>query len=47
MNLNTIAEELFAKIRGIFPSVTLGDEEGNVTTEPADARFYEFTFNNA
>ena len=44
MDLNTIAEELFAKIRGRFPSITIGDEEGNVTNEPADARYFEFTF---
>lgn len=44
MNLNTIAEELFAKIRGRFPGVTIGDEDGNVTTEPAEARFFEFPF---
>ena len=44
MNLNTIAEELFAKIRGRFPGVTIGDEEGNVTTEPTEARYFEFPF---
>jgi hypothetical protein len=30
-NLDLIAEELFNKIRGRFPSVTIGDAEGNVT----------------
>lgn len=44
MDLNKIAEELFAKIRGRFPGVTIGDEEGNVTTEPAEARYFEFPF---
>jgi hypothetical protein len=44
MDLNTIAEELFSKVRGRFPSVTIGDGDGNVTNEPAEARYYEFTF---
>lgn len=44
MDLNTIAEELFAKIRGRFPNVTIGNEEGNITQEPSEARFFEFTF---
>ena len=44
MDLNTIAEDLFAKVRGRFPSVTIGDEDGNVTTEPKDARYFEFSF---
>ena len=29
--LNIVAKELFNKIRGRFPSVTIGDGEGNVT----------------
>jgi hypothetical protein len=44
MDLNTIAEELFSKVRGRFPSVTIGDSEGNVTNEPTEARYFEFTF---
>ena len=44
MDLNRIAEELFAKIRGRFPGVTIGDGDGNVTTEPTEARYFEFTF---
>jgi len=43
-NLNTIAEDLFNKIRGRFPSVTIGTLEGKVTDEPALARFYDFDF---
>lgn len=43
-NLNTIAEQLFNEIRGRFPSVELGDAEGNVTNEPTLARFYDFEF---
>lgn len=43
-NLNTIAEQLFNEIRGRFPSVELGDADGNITNEPALARFYDFEF---
>ena len=43
-NLNVVAEQLFNEIRGRFPSVTIGDGDGNVTNEPAMARFYEFDF---
>ena len=43
-NLNLIAEELFNKIRGRFPSVTLGDGEGKVTNIPKDARFFDFDY---
>lgn len=43
-NINFIGEELFNKVRGKFPSVTLGDAEGNVTNEPKEARFFDFDF---
>jgi hypothetical protein len=43
-NLNTVAEQLFNEIRGRFPSVEIGDAEGNVTSEPQLARFYDFDF---
>jgi len=43
-NLDLIAEELFNKIRGRFPSVTIGDGEGKVTNKPTDARFYDFDY---
>ena len=43
-NLNTIAEQLFNEIRGRFPSVELGDADGNITNEPKLARFYDFEF---
>ena len=45
-NLDLIAEELFNKIRGRFPSVTIGDAEGNVTNEPKLARYFDFNFMN-
>jgi hypothetical protein len=43
-NLNSVAEDLFNKIRGRFPSVTIGDEQGTVTTVPEQSRFYDFAF---
>ena len=43
-NLNLIAEELFNKIRGRFPSVTLGDAEGKVTNVPPESRFFDFDY---
>jgi len=45
-NLDLIAEELFNKIRGRFPSVTIGDADGNVTNEPTQARYFDFNFMN-
>jgi hypothetical protein len=44
IKLDTVAKELFSKIRGRFPSVTIGDGEGNVVNEPEQARFFEFPF---
>jgi hypothetical protein len=43
-NLDQTAQDLFAKIRGRFPGVTIGDGNGNVTQEPTEARFFEFPF---
>ena len=43
-NLDIIAEELFNKIRGRFPSVTIGNSEGKVTNVPKEARYYDFDF---
>ena len=43
-DLNTIGEELFDKIRGRFPSVTIGGEDGKTTNEPTDARFFDFEY---
>ena len=43
-SLDNIAEDLFNKIRGRFPSVTIGDEEGKVTNDPIVARFFDFDY---
>jgi len=42
--MDKISENLFAKIRGRFPSVTIGDADGVVTDDPKTARYYDFDF---
>ena len=42
---DAIGEDLFNKIRGRFPEVTIGDEAGTVTNEPTMARFFDFDYN--
>jgi hypothetical protein len=44
MNLNDTSKELFAKIRGRFPSVSIGNEAAEVTNDPNAARFFDFDF---
>jgi hypothetical protein len=43
-SLDNIAEDLFNKIRGRFPSVTIGDADGKVTNDPLVARFFDFDY---
>ena len=43
-NLNYIAKDLFNKIRGRFPSVTIGNESGEVTNVPEEARYFDFEY---
>ena len=43
-SLDNIAEDLFNKIRGRFPSVTIGDGNGKVTNDPIVARFFDFDY---
>lgn len=43
-NVETIAENLFGKIRARFPRVSLGDEFAKATNIPKDARFINFDF---
>ena len=44
IKLDAIAEQLFNKIRGRFPEVTIGNEEGTITNEPALARYFDFAY---
>ena len=39
-----IPEELFDKIRSRVANIKLGNSEGVVTTDPRQARFFEFNF---
>jgi len=43
-SLDNIAEDLFNKIRGRFPSVTIGDQDGKITNDPLTARFFDFDY---
>ena len=42
--IENISQELFDKIRSRVSSIRLGDETGVVTTDPQQARFFEFNF---
>jgi hypothetical protein len=44
-NLNAIADELFGKLRSQFSDLKLSDKEGEVVTDPEEARFFDFNFN--
>lgn len=43
-DLSQIAEQLFNKLRGRFPNITIGDDAGNITNVPTDARFFDFDY---
>jgi len=43
-NLDAISEDLFNKIRGRFPSVTIGNEDAEVTNDPKQARYFDFEY---
>ena len=43
-SIDNISEELFDKIRSRVANIKLGNSEGEVTTEPSQARFFEFNF---
>ena len=44
LSLLQLNSNLFNKIRGRFPSVTIGDETGKVTNDPVVARFFDFDY---
>jgi len=43
-NLNNVASQCFNKIRGRFPNVTCGDQDGNITNKPDEARYFDFEY---
>lgn len=42
--IEIIGQDLFDKIRSRFTNLQMGDEEGAVTMDPRQARFYDFDF---
>ena len=42
--IESISSALFDKIRSRFPNVTLGDEKAKACSDPAEARFFNFTY---
>lgn len=42
--LNKISSELYDLISTQFSDITLGDEQAQIVTDPADARFFDFTY---
>ena len=43
-NMDNISDQLFAKIRGRFPAVTIGNEAGEVTDDPKTGRYFDFDY---
>ena len=41
---NLVADDLFEKLRGRFPNLTLGREDGAETLRPQEATFFEFDY---
>jgi len=44
LDFKKISEDLFNKIKGRFSTVTIGDQDGKVITEPVNARFFDFAY---
>ena len=42
--IEIIAQDLFDKVRSRFSNLQMGDDQGAVTANPADARFFDFDF---
>lgn len=42
--IEIISQDVFDKIRGRFENVEMGDDQGSVTNNPKDARFFDFDF---
>ena len=43
-SIGNISQELFDKVRSRVANIKLGNSEGMVTTDPSQARFFEFNF---
>ena len=42
--IEIIAQDVFDKVRGRFSNLEMGNEEGAVTSNPKEARFFDFDF---
>lgn len=42
--IQIISQDLFDKIRSRFTNLEMGDQDGGVTIDPAEARFFDFDF---
>jgi hypothetical protein len=42
--IELISQDLFDKVRSRFTNLEMGDENGNVTSDPRQARFFDFNF---
>ena len=42
--IESIADELFFKLRNRFPRIQMGDESGQSTSSPSDGRFFNFDY---
>ena len=41
---DSLSEDLFYKLRNRFPQIQMGDENGKATTDPRQARFFNFEY---
>ena len=46
MDLNAVAQDLFDELKSRYAKLTLGDDQAQVTSDPAQARFFKFNWNN-
>ena len=42
--IDIIAQDLFDKVRSRFTNLQMGNEDGSVTADPTEARFFDFDF---
>ncbi len=42
--IELISQDLFDKVRSRYKNLEMGDEDGNVTSDPRTARFFDFDF---
>ncbi len=42
--IEIIAQDVFDKVRSRFANLEMGDQDGNTTSNPKDARFFDFDF---